>query len=229
METHRVLIAAALIAFTPGARATAQADVLTLQWPDTVSATSLFRSAIAANRFEFLAVCGYACGSPRVGWTQYRHCYSHVASIRTMDPTGDVIESNRHLQLKNRAWALADTVNQWVLRRLDSLSMRECPAGEDWDELFLAMNRLADSLPHDPFQSSAVALDPATDREAFQFHTPNPVHQTSGLRTRLCQLPHSFGIHRTVRIALTSGDVNDNPKRHGDVVCVAGRVAGYES
>jgi hypothetical protein len=95
---------------------------------------------IAAGRFRFLSICGYACELPGVGHMTYFRCYSGSANMETVDGTSDVMRSDRHLRPQNKALVLASEYNDLIARKLDDLGKRTCPIGEQWDALFLALS-----------------------------------------------------------------------------------------
>src|SRR5437667_7504755 len=85
-----------------------------LDWIDHADPARMAKQDIAAGRFRFLSICGYACELPGVGGMTYFRCYSGSASIDTVDGTSDVIRSDRHLRLQNKSLTLASEYNHLV-------------------------------------------------------------------------------------------------------------------
>jgi hypothetical protein len=104
-----------------------------LDWIDHADPARMAKQDIAAGRFRFLSICGYACELPGVGGMTYFRCYSGSASIDTVDGTSDVIRSDRHLRLQNKSLTLASEYNHLIARKLDELGKRTCPIGEQWE------------------------------------------------------------------------------------------------
>jgi hypothetical protein len=221
---RRLILLSSFLPGIVGGSLAAQSDSRGLDWIDTASSRRMLASAIAAKRFEFLSVCGYACGTPGIGFTQYQHCYNNGAQIRVIDPTGDVIESDRHERLKGRAAALATEYNVLMLRLLDSLGRRTCPAGERWDDLFMDLSHLADGIPRHPFYNSASAFSAGSDAD-FQFHVSAERDLSPAIIARICTLPPKRGIRRQVRVQITTGNINASPKHYPTIRCLDGRVA----
>ena len=220
----RTVVSAIAFATALAHPAPAQGVLRTMDWLDTADAGRMIEAAIRAKRFELLSVCGFECRPPHIDLAQYRHCYSRAANLRVIDATGDVVDSERHMRLKTRAAALASEYNRLLLTVLDSLGMRACPRGEDWDALHLALARLADSIPRRPRWSSVRNPEPY-EKADFQFHVPDEAEVGSALFAHICRLPPTFGIARMVHVVVTSGDNPLNPTRRRPLACRGGRKA----
>ena len=196
-----------------------------LAWVDTADVGRMLWTSGRQKRYEFLEVCGMACFTPGIGYLTYSHCYP-IARIHNVDRTYDVIESAEHHRLKTKAFQFAEAYNLAMVARLDSARERRCGDSERWDELWRAMADVGDSVPRHPYYTSVIAFgEPVLEQADFQLHVPDSVDLTPRLRAQLCELPPRFGIERPVRIRVTTGDINNNPREHASFRCERGRVA----
>ena len=196
-----------------------------LAWVDTAEVGRMLATTARGKRHEFLEVCGFACFTPGVGFLTYSHCYP-TASIRNVDRTFDVIQSAEHERLKDKASQFAEVYNLAMVARLDSARERKCNESEHWDELWRAMADVGDSVPRHPYHTSVIAFGkPGLDQADFQLHVPDSVDLTPTLRAKLCALTPRFGIENPVRVKVTTGDINNNPRQHPSFRCEHGRVA----
>jgi hypothetical protein len=184
----------------------------------------MLREALRSGRFEFLEVCGIGCGTPNLGVLTYHRCYGSVARVRTIDRTGDVIVSDLQETFKREAARLAETYNPMLVAALDSLGKRSCGTTEQWDELWRAMQAVAQEVPQNPYVTSILAsVNPRRDGYDFQLHVPDSLSITGQLFARLCSLPPRFGMAR-VQVKVTTGDINDGPESRPGFSCVSGEV-----
>src|SRR3989442_4388674 len=109
---------------------------------------------------------------------------------------------------------------------LDSAGRRACGHDERWDELWDAMNQVAESVPRHPYVTSILAfsqLEPSG--QSFQLHVPDRADINDALFRRICELGPRFGIVKPYRINVTTGDINDHPTELPAFSCASGRVA----
>jgi len=180
---------------------------------------------IAAGRFRFLSICGYACELPGVGDMTYFRCYSGSASVETVDGTSDVIRSDRHLRLQNKALILASDYNQLIARKLDELGKRTCPIGEQWDALFLALSDYVKRVTAERSGAWVFAFDdPESRRHDFRIHSRGGNGVGEATRSSICEVVSQHGIQRLVRFAETVGDL-ETPQKTERFSCKAGQLA----
>src|SRR5512142_631472 len=189
-----------------------------LAWIKSADAERMFGDDVRRNRLRFLVVCGLGCDTPEVGVITYARCYRQHAGTRTIDETGDLIVSDEHMRLKEMAEALAKAYNRRALAFLDSTGRRDCPVGEQWDELWDAMIAIAHSVPQHPYVTSILAYGIPKEGADFQLHVPDPVDLTDSLKARLCALVPRFGID-SIRLQVTTGDINHNPHEERPFAC----------
>ncbi len=196
-----------------------------LDWIEHANPTNMAKRDIAAGRFRFLSICGYACELPGLGDLNYARCYSGSASVDTVQGTGDVIRSTRHLRLQHKAMAVASEYNQSIARKLDELGKRTCPVGEQWDALLHALSGQVTRMTAEPPRPwVAVSDKPESRGHDFRIHS----HGLSGVgetaRVSICRIVAEHGIQRLVRFTETLGDVT-TPQRTERFSCEAGRLA----
>jgi hypothetical protein len=200
------------------------ADERQLAWVEGANPGKMFADSVRAGRLHLLTVCGLGCAEPGVGTLTYAHCYARAVDRVVVDGTGDVIHSRRHQELKERIRAFAEQYNALVLTELDRTGQRHCPAGERWDAYWDALNALAEAVPgrYRSFVTAVVELGP--DQPDFRLHIQDERELSAKLYGRACALAPRFGLRGRVRFEVTTGNINDNPRRHPPFSCVRGRV-----
>jgi hypothetical protein len=185
---------------------------------------TMLREALRSGRIEFLEVCGLGCGTPNLGVLTYHRCYGSVAKVRTIDSAGDVIVSDLQETFKREAARLAESYNPMLVAALDSLGKRSCGSTEQWDELWRAMQVVAEEVPQNPYVTSILAsVNPRRDGYDFQLHVPDSLSITGQLFAHLCSLPQQFGIAK-VQVKVTTGDINNGPEARPGFSCTNGKV-----
>lgn len=138
-----------------------------------------------------------------------------------IDPTGDVIVSDEHDRLKLAAYRFAGEYNALLRVELDRRGMRACPAGEEWDSLWTALDKVAEELPREPNASFVSAREGEAD---FRLHAQKAEYSDREVHARMCSLPPQYGIDGTVVFEVTSGNVNQSPEMHPGFECRGGAV-----
>jgi len=197
-------------------------QIESMAWLETADPVVMLRDSLAAHRVHFLQVCGISCFTPGVGLLTYEHCYKTAADIKTIDPTGDVIVSDRQDHLKRLAWRFANRYNQLLVKALDSRGARACPETEQWDSLWTALNDIARQLPREPNESFVMALPPGPAQ--FQLHVQKAQYLARDLYAQMCRAATAHGIHGRVVFQVTSGNINDHPHTHNGFTCRDGRL-----
>jgi hypothetical protein len=217
------VLALAAIAF----RAPAQEDIeRKLAWVESADPVKMFADSSHVGHTHFLTVCGYSCFEPEMDALEYAHCYAGAATKLTIDPTGDVIQSKRQSQLKGELFQFAKRYNTLVRKELDRTGRRHCPVEERWDGYWLALDSLAKQIPAHPYESFVLATTmELRDRPDFQLHVQDERDLSREIYTRVCALSPRYGIVGRVRFAVTTGNINDHPRRHPEFACVGGNVA----
>ena len=212
------------LAFTP-ARAQSDRGEADLEWVVKAPAPArMLADSLRRGRVRFLEVCGIACFTPGVGSVTYYKCYAAVAGISRADPTNEVIVSQRHDELKQRAFRFVERYNALLLDTLNRSGKRKCPPGERWDDYWHAVNSLAHALPAHPNHSFVTATAAAGPSERdFELHIQDTRDVSPKIYGGFCALAPTFGIRR-VTFSVTSGNVNDHPTRHRGFTCLAGKV-----
>ena len=196
-----------------------------LDWIDHAEPASMAKQDIAAGRFRFLSICGYACELSGVGHMTYSRCYSGSASVETVEGTSDVIRSDRHLRLQNKARIFASEYNQAIARKLDQLGKRACPVGEQWDSLLVALTEHVKRMTAERSRASVSALDdPESRAYAFRIHSRAGSAVGQANRSSICEIVAQHGVQRLVRFAETFGDV-ETPHKTERFSCKAGKLA----
>ena len=209
----------------------AQTEVeLGLVWVESTTPAIMLADSTRAGHFHFLTVCGYGCEEPGLGALTYFHCYASAATKLTVDPTGDVIRSPRHGLLKDKVFRFAQQYNILLRAQLDSAGKRTCPASERWDDYWHAIDSVANRIPAHPYQSFVIASVADTNdrgevRGDFQLHVQDERDLSNATYYKVCALAPRFGITGRVRFDITTGNINDHPKRHPSFVCLRGTVA----
>lgn len=212
--------------FVCAGAARAQAPEQLLAWVDRADASRMFADSAHAGHTHFLVVCGYACYTPGLGAITRAHCYAGEATDVVIDPTGDVVMSARQDTLKAKAAALAEAYNRLTVADLDRRGLKQCPSGERWEDYWSALDSLAKTIPAHPYESFVLALTAGPRHHPdFQFHVQDARDLSAALAPTVCALVARYGIQRTVRFAVTTGNINDHPKVHPGFSCRAGRVA----
>ena len=193
-----------------------------MAWLESADPVKMLQDSMAVGRVPFLEVCGVACFTPELGPLTYEHCYRDAAGVRTIDPTGDYIESGRQEHLKRLAFQFATQYNRLLVEDLDARGERSCSEAEDWDSLWGALNDLAEGLPREPNPSFVGGL-PA-GRNDFQLHVQKAEYLSRGLYAEMCQAAPVHGIRGQVQIRVTSGNINDDPEDHPGFECLDGAV-----
>jgi len=194
-----------------------------LDWVEHANPTDMVKRDIAAGRFRFLSICGYACELPGLGDLNYARCYSGSASVDTVQGTGDVIRSDRHQRLQGKAVAFASEYNQLIARKLDELGKRTCPVGEQWDALLHALSEhVARMTLERPRAWVAASDEPDSRGHDFRIHSPGSSGVGETARVSICKIVVQYGIRRLVRFTETLGDVT-TPERTERFSCEGGR------
>ncbi len=94
-----------------------------LQWLRTADAEVAFKKDLKASRIRFYQYYGYASLTPVVGFDP---CYSQV-EVTPIEGTGDVIASDKHLFLIERARRFATQYNLLMKDHIDRSGLRSCP------------------------------------------------------------------------------------------------------
>lgn len=196
-----------------------------LEWVDHAEPVAMAKQDIAAGRFRFLSICGYACELPGVGEMTYSRCYSGSASVEIVHGTSDVIRSDGHLRLRKKALLLASEYNELIARKLDELGKRTCPIGEEWDALHRALSDHVKRVTTERSHTWVSALDePESRGYDFRIHSRDGSGVGNATRGSICEIVSQHGIQRLVRFAETLGDV-DVPKKIERFSCKAGKLA----
>jgi hypothetical protein len=201
-----------------------------LEWVESTTPAIMLADSTRAGHFHFLTVCGFACEEPGIGALTYFHCYAGAATKLTVDPTGDVIRSQRHGQLKGEMYRFAQHYNILLRAQLDSAGKRTCPASERWDDYWHAIDSVAHRIPAHPYESFVIASAADTNdrgevRGDFQLHVQDEHDLSNATYFKVCALAPRYGITGRVRFDVTTGNINDHPKRHPSFVCLRGTVA----
>ena len=212
----RSAIAAVLLLTAPSANEP-------LDWIDHAEPAGMAKQDIAAGRFRFLSICGFACELPGVGHMTYVRCYAGSVRVETVDGTSDVIRSDRHLHLQRKALILASEYNQLIARKLDELGQRTCPIGEQWDALLVALTDYVKRAERSRAWVSAFD-DPESRGYGFRIHSGRGSGVGEASRASICQIVSQHGIQRLVRFAETLGDV-ETPQKTERFSCKAGKLA----
>ena len=195
-----------------------------LDWVDHAKPARMAKHDIAAGRFRFFSICGYACELPGVGHMDYFRCYSGSASIETVDGTSDVIRSARHLRLQSKALIFASEYNQLITRNLDRLGKRTCPIGEQWEALLRALSDHVKRMTAERSRASVSAFDdPESRGYDFRIHSQSGRGVGEATRASICEVVSQHGIQRLVRFAETLGDV-ETPQTSERFSCKAGKL-----
>ncbi len=195
-----------------------------LDWVEHANPTDMARRDIAAGRFRFLSICGYACGLPGLGNLNYARCYSGSASVETVQGTGDVIRSDRHQSLQHKATAVASEYNELIARKLDGLGKRTCPVGEQWDALLYALSGYVTRMTSERSRAWVAASEkPEWRDQDFRVHSQDLTGVGETARASICKIVAQHGIQRPVRFTETLGEV-ETPQRTGSFSCEAGRL-----
>ena len=199
-----------------------------LVWVESTTPAVMLADSTRAGHFHFLTVCGYDCWEPGLGGLTYFHCYASAATRLTVDPTGDVIRSRRHGLLKDKVFRFARQYNILLRAQLDSAGKRTCPAGERWDDYFHAIDSVVKGIPAHPsvvIPSTAHTNNRGEVRGDFQLHVLDERDLSNAIFYKVCVLAPRFGITGRVRFDVTTGNINDHPRRHPSFVCLRGTVA----
>ncbi|MEN7344376.1 MAG: hypothetical protein AAAFM81_15600 [Pseudomonadota bacterium] len=145
---------------------------------------------IANGNVSVKQVCGFACSPPGIGYFYY-YCYEDLP-VETIDPTGDMISSDRHLELKERAREYASVYNPLALDYFDSIGRRTCPAGENWTEAIWQATDYVRSVD-DEYSSFGA---PETLEGNFSVSMRGPFDHDA-LMVSVCQLFLENGIERS--------------------------------
>jgi hypothetical protein len=141
-----VLIVSELPCSARGSHAEAVGEVESaLSWVEKTDATSLLQDDAKQNRRRFLSVCGFACLVPGVGAINAERCYSEVA-VEIIRGTADVIRSERHSQLQQKAGQLARQFNILVAASERRAGRAACGEAVDWDAALTELGKLVWSL-----------------------------------------------------------------------------------
>jgi hypothetical protein len=195
-----------------------------LDWIDHADPARMAKQDIAAGRFRFFSICGYACELPGVGEMTYFRCYAGSANIDTVDGTSDVIRSDRHLRLQNKSLTLASEYNRLIARKLDELGKRTCPIGELWDALLLALSNHVKRMTAERSGAWVSAFDDPEPRGYdFRIHSRRESGVGEATRASVCKIVAQHGIQRLVRFAETLGDI-ETPERTERFSCEAGKL-----
>lgn len=193
-----------------------------MAWLEGADPVAMLRDSLPTHSLHFLAVCGVSCVTPGIGFMTYEQCYKGAADVRTIDPTGDVIGSERQEHLKELAARFAGRYNRLLVKALDARGERSCPEGEQWDSLWTALNNIAKQLPQEPNASFVMAL--RDNAAQFQLHVQKARYLTPALYERLCRAAPAHGIHRQLVIRVSSGNINDHPEMHESIRCKDGKL-----
>jgi len=197
-----------------------------LAWVESTTPAIMLADSTRAGHFHFLTVCGITCEEPGLGPLTYSHCYATAATTLTVDPTGDVLRSKRHGELKDKAFRFAERYNSLLRAQLDSAGKRGCSESERWDEYWHAIDSVARRIPAHPYQSFVIAsVTNRNERGDFQLHVQDERDLSNVVYSRMCVLAPRFGITRPVRFDVTTGNINDHPKGHPSFTCSRGVVA----
>jgi hypothetical protein len=130
---------------------------------------------IAAGRYRVLCVSqGWGCQVPVIGTSNYERCYSSAASVEPLAWFGDVIGGDDDLRVRHRSVEFASKYNVTLVRELDRLGKRQCPAGEDWDALVRSVFSDLDGIVPG-FPQVDISRDGATDHY-FRIATDYPAY-----------------------------------------------------
>ena len=201
-----------------------------LSWVESADPSTMLAEAMATGRPSFFTVCALACVEPAIRHLTYARCYATAAGKRVIDPTGDMISSERHLQLKARAFQLATRYNTLLREELDRTGRRRCQPGEEWDDYWIALTSLGGTGRTERITVSALALgDTSRDRSDFELNFQSEPDTATVIFERACALAPRYGIVGAVTFDVTSGDKSASPKRHPGFICRNGVMATVKS
>ena len=179
---------------------------------------------IAAGRFRVLCVSmGWGCRMPGVGTRNYERCYSAAARAEaTAFPEfGDVIGDEADVRARRRTVEFASKYNITVVRALDKLGKRGCPAGEDWDALVESVGRYLNKVVPG-FAHVDISRD-AADDDYFRIVTDYRAYVSPAVRSSLCDSAARHGVGKRVRIAV-SDRPGGAPQATDRFQCEAGKL-----
>ncbi len=157
---------------------------------DAATAEQDLAADIANGEVSVKETCGFSCYPPGIGYF-YFYCYEDLP-IDVIDPTGDMISSERHLELKDRAQEYASVYNPLALEYFDSIGRRTCPAQENWTE---AIHQTTNYVRSSNDKHSSFGA-PMTLEGNFRISMRSPFEQES-LMASVCQLFLENGIERS--------------------------------
>jgi hypothetical protein len=141
-----------------------------LSWVETADPASLVQDDAKRKRRRFLSVCGYSCRVPGVGEINAERCYPEV-TVEGIKGTSDVIRSERHSQLQQRAEDLARQYNILVASSERHAGRAACGDAVDWDAALDEISKLVWSLRTPTSSQGQVTLE--RDSPVFRVSLPD--------------------------------------------------------
>ena len=125
-RSHFLLLGALALYGCQGSRDHSAAAVeAQLAWVDTTDAQQLASRDLAAKRFRFFEVCGYACATPGVDRQLAAKCLPMVM-VERIEGTSDAYLSEEHRRLSERARSFATQYNVKVEASLRATGLSQC-------------------------------------------------------------------------------------------------------
>lgn len=103
-----------------------------MRWLESADPVKDFTLNKRRSTPQFKAVQWYARDIPGVGEIRYMMCFSPHATVETIDPTGDSLFGDDHIQLKKRAVDYASTYNRLLVDHLEEAGRAECGSTTNW-------------------------------------------------------------------------------------------------
>jgi hypothetical protein len=184
---------------------------------DARTAANDLRPDLSAGQLTALSVCGFSCGAPGFASRVLNYCFSDNVSVHVIDPTGDMIRSDRHLELKEDAMEYAEAYNSLLLQHMQEFEVGECAIDEDWISAWSDLRLLVD--PNDHFPNGVNA--PFSLDRPFKIVVEDSAKRGT-LPSRICQVFLSNGIEREIGVEIARNWVDQEPERS---LSCAGRAA----
>jgi hypothetical protein len=194
-----------------------------LEWVLQARPEHMLADSLARGRSQFLEVCGNGCMTPNVRLLTYHKCYSHAARVLRVDSTSHIIMSPRHGELKEQVYEFAKAYDSMLLDTLDSRGKRHCPPNERWDDYWHAIDSIAHAIPARPHQSFVLASTAVGhDARDFSLHVQDERDISNTIFAAICSLAPRYGLGGRITFSVTSGNINNHPKKHSGFACVGG-------
>ena len=171
-----------------------------MQWLKKADPDTDAQKNIAEGQNVFYSVCGIGCFIPGIKAGTLDRCFGSFVRVEVIDPTGDVITSREHSELKAAALKYALTHNLLMRKYLESHNKTNCIEEVKWARAISKMTEYVNKNTSKPPISSIFfnLNDEANLVVSLPAHILNPGLES--LHSDICYILTSENISYRVKV-----------------------------